>query len=1047
MGSTLFHVKPAYAILSFLLALASVPAASAAVTVVSGNVYDNGKYTYRNLPNGIVPTSEKPYSDGAMCWAASASNAIQYWQDTYYEYAAEGTPTGAQSKVYNSPEGTGVLNVYNTILENWSLSSGHPYNGISWWMQGGLYDTNSYSKPKDGTGGYYTSVFGTERPDSKAEDPLANASFYDYYQDKGSKEMHYTRPGLEETKTTLQNAFATQGQAVLVGIFSEKTYYSHSITCWGYEMDDKGNITSLLVTDSDDKKYGVTVLNLTQGVGADGKVRTYLSTDRHNGIGAESECYINQLTYIATPQENGVAQKATANPVLEALSSSISTSSTLASSQSYTGPINIQGARMEGSTVHNAIIFTSEEGAMMTINGNGYTTPLLTVGNGAVALLNGGLTVNGTNSGGVKADGHLYIHGGDVSITGCSSATSGGALYASDVDANVDGGRISGAQTYAEIRGAGNVTLSGNSSRTNRKESYYLYDAGGGAVAAEDSFAIIGNGAVALNNNSATGLNTHGGAAYARYKATVRDNASVTMESNTVTASGRESFGGALAGMWVDLSNDGAVVLKNNRLVADNTNNNTWFNGYLSGALAGGGAVAAHYFDFINVQDSKTQQYVYTPASLHMDGNASVTITGNSISATYRGQNASYADESCYAHGGAIFLDSRHYTSHSSTGEVTEGDIGAVGSLSHTAGDVLLDGNSAVSDSVQYKNDTARGGAVYIGNKAQFDMTDNRGNTIFSNNSVSGSTAQGGAAYNEGTLRISGNKSVSFSGNSAAEGNDLYNAAGCTAELAWNDSLTVDDTGKSGHAVVNKGTLYLAADSDKSMTFINASVDSSAGKLVLGTDAEGTRRGNGKLNFTDGSKTMSMALPQNAVAEWEHISLSLGEISGTSAQETVFNHAAVTADTDVTLRNLTLGTDSSVSVGSHTVTLSGVTIDLSDAAPAEETTTGGTLYLFDLQNMINCTLTLSDVTFDASGILGLQTGEGYAIGVDFGNDVTFTDGASAKLNLDGAKTQQVALRSGVVFFGDTAAIPEPATGTLLLSALAALCGRRRRKTA
>ena len=267
-----------------LLCLLSIPA-SAAVTIVSGNVYDNGKYSYRT-GNGLPA----PYSDSAMCWAAAASNVIQYWQDTYGGFAAAGTPTGINTTAYAQPQGTGSLNVYNTFLQNWTNSSGHPYNGISWWMQGGLYDSNSASKPADGTGGYYTAVFGTEHPDHASDDPLKNASFYDYYLDKGAKEQHYTRPGLAEMKATLQKAFATQGQAVALGLFSEKTYYSHSITCWGYETDDEGNITSLIVSDSDDKKYGTTLLNLTEGVGADGKVRTYISTDRRNGFAADTAC-------------------------------------------------------------------------------------------------------------------------------------------------------------------------------------------------------------------------------------------------------------------------------------------------------------------------------------------------------------------------------------------------------------------------------------------------------------------------------------------------------------------------------------------------------------------------------------------------------------------------------------------------------------------------------------------------------------------------------------------------------------------------------------
>lgn len=100
-----FSVRLAARSVLLLLALLSAQAV-ADVTIASGNVYDVGKYSYRTV-SGLP----QAYNDTAMCWAAAASNVIQYWQDTYGRYAAQGTPQGANDTVYTQPAGTGALAV------------------------------------------------------------------------------------------------------------------------------------------------------------------------------------------------------------------------------------------------------------------------------------------------------------------------------------------------------------------------------------------------------------------------------------------------------------------------------------------------------------------------------------------------------------------------------------------------------------------------------------------------------------------------------------------------------------------------------------------------------------------------------------------------------------------------------------------------------------------------------------------------------------------------------------------------------------------------
>lgn len=1023
VGSTLFHVKPAYAILSFLLALASVPAASAAVTVVSGNVYDNGKLTYSADPSLPAYNTEGYRNDYVMCWAAAASNVIEHWQDTYYDFHdTDAAPARGVQTGYTLPIGTDSLAVYDALLAGWTENSGYTYNAYSWWLKGGRYVESGSTLKDAASGGYYNDVFGTTLPTYAGG--LENAPFYTTLPDYGVK------VNMAAAESVLKKAFATKGQAVNLSVcHNDGTYRGmHAITCWGYEEDEQGHITGLLVTDSDDKNYGAVMLSAKEENG-----HVTVTNDRFGSWYSMGTYMIYDISYINTPDTAAatgekVAQEAQQNMV-SSIGAQVTQTCTLTQPASLEdSSLRIGGGKYEGSELTSAIIFTTTKDAHITISCSDPLNPQLHVADGAMALLNGGLTVNG----GVVADGQLYIHGGDVSVTDARNADTGGGIHA---------------ETFVEMQGAGDITITGNKATPSTStEVWYDYPVyGGGGIGSKDSFSIKSCGTVVIDNNSIEGVRVQGGGAYAMERAYIRDNASLSISGNSVKASHVLSSGGGLSAMYIELDRNRNTVFRGNTLTANNSSISHWDGPNsrdLEGTRAMGGALAV-MFDSVGTSYLQPDGYsfIYAIPTLSLSGNRNVTFESNSVNAQYSSYRYS---EEAQASGGALYLDTLYRASGSSAGS-----YGAKGVISNNKGIVLFTDNS-VNATTTLVQGVARGGAVHLAKAAELEISGAEQEVQFiGNTATADKTAQGGAVYNEGTLRISGNKAVEFRGNSAKEGNDLYNAAGCTAELTWNDSLMMDDTGKSGHAVVNKGTLYLAADDGKEMTFINASVDSSAGKLVLGTDAEGTRKGNGKLNFTDGSKTktMSIALPQNAVAEWEHISLSLGEISGTSAQGTVFNHAAVTADTDVTLRNLTLGTDSSVSVGSHTVTLSGVTIDLSGAAYAEETTTGGTLYLFDLQNMINCTLTLSDVTFDASGILSLQTGEGYAIGVDFGNDVTFTDGASAVLNLGENKTKQVALRSGVVFFGDTAAIPEPATGTLLLSALAALCGRRRRKTA
>lgn len=1036
-------------LLALLLLTAALPTAKAAVTMVSGNIYDVGKYAYSKDENLYSGDYYPGKADGAMCWAAAASNVIQYWQDEYKRFANTPStlPSGIVDSGYGSPDGTAYLQVYQTILANWTLGSGASMNAIGWWMQGRWVTTpvnspgNKYApaggsnlqNPGLDSGAYFSNVFGDWRTlitQDKGGLPvypnLTNASFYSAQAGSGVN-PDSAAPG-SAVQQALRDAFSKAGQAVALSLLPASGV-GHAITCWGYE-DKDGKMTSLILADSDDSRYGTFMADLVENENGTVSIRSDRYLSWYHG-----SYTILDATYIATPEtildgtENVVHDKT----AVDAISgNAVTQSCNLVQNVDRSQALVIGGGKYAGTETPSAIVFTAD--AALSVHDVTGSSPALTIADGAMALLNGGLTVKNGNNGGVVVDSHLYIHGGDVSVTGNKAAHSGAGIYASAVN-----GKGLFAKNYAEIKGAGDVTIADNAvtkyQYTVNEGSMYSEQSEavfGGGLAEEDSITISDSGNVHIDRNSVQGTAVFGGGAAAPFQAKLSGNTSVSFTDNKLNATGNLSEGGGLAAMFIDMSGNGSVDFSGNAVQVDNSSMYYHWQGdsdtYVVGAHADGGAVAVSYMIPL-----ETDEGVSLAAKLNIDANGSVSFIGNTVRADY-----SYRDYGegfgAYADGGALYIGSFS-------------GVGAQASVSRNKGDVVFSGNQAAAAAADGMENAARGGAVYVAENSVLDIKDNKAGVAFENNSVSADTAQGGAIYNAAGAKLSLSNNagtVCFSGNSATEGNDLYNAAGAVAELAWNGGVSFDNTGSTGAAIVNKGTLYMAADKGHTMDFKNAVLDSSEGTLVLGTDAERTRTGSGALQFTDGTKNMSLAAVENLSATLDKVRLNLGAITGAGADVTQLNHIAVAANTDVHISNLRMGADTSVSVGSNSITLSNVVIDLSEADYSIVSVGTGTLFRFNLQNMINCELTLDNVSFDATGVAGFSLGENMAVGMDFGNDVTFNGSPAVTLLMNGAAPTEVSLPHGMVLFGDSN-IPEPATATLSLLALAGLCARRRRK--
>jgi len=188
--------------------------------------------------------------DIQMCWAASASNIIQWWQD---RYVAMGGTLPSTAVTGPGKDGTYELALMDMFHEEWdNMYGGFVFHAVPWYFEGkNVCQGWSYqAQPLAGhAGGYFTSAKFT----------------YDKYMDFG-----YTSDingyGIWGNGTSLEGIdrlkefsdivveSMDRGMASLTISLAENIMsLHHATTLWGYEIDNAtGLLTRLWLTDSDD---------------------------------------------------------------------------------------------------------------------------------------------------------------------------------------------------------------------------------------------------------------------------------------------------------------------------------------------------------------------------------------------------------------------------------------------------------------------------------------------------------------------------------------------------------------------------------------------------------------------------------------------------------------------------------------------------------------------------------------------------------------------------------------------------------------------------
>lgn len=478
------------------LVVAQLGATATADTVIaSGYSYDVGKATphYSGTQTGLS-------EDYLHCWATSASNVIQNWQDKYSGNAENGVavPNGTVTKPAGSADGTANLQVYRTILENsygrqlddekgvhelGGSDGGTATEAFKWWFTNTPgKDTDVLSSARTGDGSqYYNTLFGAETVSATVNGSGWPADFTE----QNLKDIFAAAGGgavtleIHQTSTTMP---FTDG----LGYHSLGDQRSHSITCWGYETDNEGNITAVFLSDSDDMSYGIFKVQATHREGYDSlldyqtsgvistKTSLHLDTDDlHNGYNGDFEVVVEKAETIVTPETAALNDGASATPDTMPADGRVTRNTTLTEDITT---LNGKGVVVGHTDENTLVMLTSANGKKLILNGDAAAVSGLKVEKGSLASIEN-VSISDYNGSGMELKGRAYLHDGTVSIKD-NRAANGGA-------ANVS--------TYLEIEGNSKVDISGNSATEK-----------GGAIYNTGIASIFGNTSVEFSGNTAS---------------------------------------------------------------------------------------------------------------------------------------------------------------------------------------------------------------------------------------------------------------------------------------------------------------------------------------------------------------------------------------------------------------------------------------------------------------------------------------------------------------------------------------------------------------
>ena len=244
---------------SFFILLLGLSSALASETIFLPGVSEHGGWVDYNK------SLEDPNDDN-LCWAAAASNVIDYWQRRYVVPA--NTPTGED--------------IWTTLKSSVDANiGGYTIGAMQWWLTGHYapvagdgsqhyvgYDlpgphpiNNGTLNGQKGFTGFYRYLEG-ENSDFWYDESLSGAmtARSPYKVMNFMSEVHASAESLEAASTTLRDALLV-GSGVTTYLYVKiqngetEALAAHAVTLWGAEFDENGQIEGLWLTEPDDNQY------------------------------------------------------------------------------------------------------------------------------------------------------------------------------------------------------------------------------------------------------------------------------------------------------------------------------------------------------------------------------------------------------------------------------------------------------------------------------------------------------------------------------------------------------------------------------------------------------------------------------------------------------------------------------------------------------------------------------------------------------------------------------------------------------------------------
>ena len=250
---TLYAVKGEQRSNEITITAEEVTATGTSIVFAEGVTLTSGWYDVNKKS-----TSQQSQADAMMCWAASSSNIIQWFQDRYVA-AGNTLPAGC-------PNGTSStygyeLQIMDAFRDNWeNLERGNwTDGGVIWYFEGrNVYETNgqeSCAYPRSGTGGYFKSQWSSIYANMfKYENGWAwyTGEPYTYATEINNYNWRSTGDPLLKFSGYIVEAFE-HGMSSMAVAMSSNFNGAHAVTIWGYEIDNAtGYVTKLYIADSDD---------------------------------------------------------------------------------------------------------------------------------------------------------------------------------------------------------------------------------------------------------------------------------------------------------------------------------------------------------------------------------------------------------------------------------------------------------------------------------------------------------------------------------------------------------------------------------------------------------------------------------------------------------------------------------------------------------------------------------------------------------------------------------------------------------------------------